>query len=158
MVPKTIFFSEITKSHHKLSKTFYFIKIYVLTGLMFFFYIVWYFFAKKCHFQPYQPVSQPWPWSRPWFWIRDPWESSTLTATGHWHLLHYCQKYNSCKVQPNRRLSTYNLSCLTENLTPFIPVLNRDMIEYQQIPKSNKKYKLFFIYHCISGFEGTSYF
>ena len=46
------FFTEITKPDHKLSKTFYFIKVYVLAELWMFFYLVWYFFAKKGHFQP----------------------------------------------------------------------------------------------------------
>ena len=49
---KYIFFAEITTPDHKLSKTFYFIKIsYVLAELWVFFYFVWFYFAKKCHFQ-----------------------------------------------------------------------------------------------------------
>ena len=37
---KTIFSSEITKTDHKFSKTFYFIKIYVLVELLMLFYFV----------------------------------------------------------------------------------------------------------------------
>ena len=49
------FFAEMTKADHKLSKTFYFIKIsYVLAELwMFFYFMVMFFFAKKGHFQPW---------------------------------------------------------------------------------------------------------
>ena len=43
---------EITKPDHKLTKTFYFIKLYVLAELWMFFYFVWCFFAATCHFQP----------------------------------------------------------------------------------------------------------
>ena len=51
----TIFFAIITKPNHKLSKNFYFIKIpYALAEFWMFFYFVWCYFAKKCHFQSYQ--------------------------------------------------------------------------------------------------------
>ena len=50
---KQFFFSEITKPDYKLSRSFYFNKIsYVLAESWMFFYFVWCFFAKKCHFQP----------------------------------------------------------------------------------------------------------
>ena len=49
----TIFFSEITKPDQKLSETFYLTKIScVLVELLMFFYFVWCFSAKKCHFEP----------------------------------------------------------------------------------------------------------
>ena len=49
------FFSEITKPDYKLSKPFRFNKIpYVLAELWMFFYFVWCFFDKKCHFQSWQ--------------------------------------------------------------------------------------------------------
>ena len=45
---KRFFFAEITKPDHKLSKTFYFIKIsYVLAELWIFFYFVWCFLLKS---------------------------------------------------------------------------------------------------------------
>ena len=53
--PKTNnFFSAVAKPDHKLSKTFYFNKIsYVLAELsMFFYFIMFFFFAKNYHFQP----------------------------------------------------------------------------------------------------------
>ena len=47
------FFSQTTKPDHKLSKTFYFMKISnVLIELWMFFYCVLCFFVKKGHFQP----------------------------------------------------------------------------------------------------------
>ena len=50
---KNNFFSEIAKPDCKLSRPFYFNKIsYVLAESWMFFYFVWCFFAKKCHFQP----------------------------------------------------------------------------------------------------------
>ena len=57
---KNNFFKEIIKPDHKLSETFYFIKIsYVLTELWMFFYFKWCFFAKHGHFQPNSGVSKP---------------------------------------------------------------------------------------------------
>ena len=50
---KNNFFSEITKPDQKLSETFYLTKIScVLVELLMFFYFVWCFSAKKCHFEP----------------------------------------------------------------------------------------------------------
>ena len=43
----TIVFAEITKPDHRLSKPFYFIKIYVLVELWLFFYFVWCFLSKS---------------------------------------------------------------------------------------------------------------
>ena len=49
--PKKIFFSEITKSDHKLSKLFYFNKLsYVLAELRMFFYFMWCFLLKRVIF------------------------------------------------------------------------------------------------------------
>ena len=44
---KTIVFAEITKPDHRLSKPFYFIKIYVLVEFWMFFYFVWCFLSKS---------------------------------------------------------------------------------------------------------------
>ena len=44
---KKFFLVEITKAHHQLSETFYFIKINVLTELQIFFYLEWCFLSKK---------------------------------------------------------------------------------------------------------------
>ena len=66
------FLSEITKPAHNLSKTFYFIKIYVLAELWMFFYFVWCFFAKKCYFQDSCVESESDPRSTLYFWIGTP--------------------------------------------------------------------------------------
>ena len=50
---KTILFAEITKPDHKLLKPFYSNKIlFILAEWCMFFYFMWCFFAKECHFQP----------------------------------------------------------------------------------------------------------
>ena len=52
---KTILFAEITKPDHKLLKPFYSNKIsFILAEWCMFFYFMWCFFAKECHFQPWQ--------------------------------------------------------------------------------------------------------